>query len=178
MVDLLKNHPELKLHRNEREKTVKAELYDETYFFTAYKRKKKGGGWEVVFLVSNMDIPVKEQVAAYNLRWPMEKKIRTTKQKFGAMQCQSRPASKQQAHIMAGFLAYAILNVISNDKEIKSVDALVNFLKKVHFDELVDVIKKHKHPRPLANVVPVEKIFQNDVQNSVNNVGSEVVLTM
>ena len=44
-------------------------------FFTAQKRKTPGGGWEVVFLVSNMDLTAKEQVAAYDLRWPIEKMI-------------------------------------------------------------------------------------------------------
>jgi len=63
----LKNIPALKLTRNTREKTIKAKLYGKTYFFTAYKRKKKFGGWETVFLVSNMKLSAKKQVEAYNL---------------------------------------------------------------------------------------------------------------
>ena len=46
----LKNHPALKLYRNEREKTIQAKLNKDvtTYFFTAHKRKKRDGGSEVV----------------------------------------------------------------------------------------------------------------------------------
>lgn len=174
----LKYHPALRLYRNEREKTVVAELYGNIYYFTAQKREKRGGGWEIVFLVSNMDLPAKEQVAAYNLRWPMEKKIRTTKQKFGAMQCQAIEASKQQAHIMAGFLAYATLNIIANDKQIKSVDVLVKILKDSHFDELAAVIRTPKQSRQMANVMPDEETVQSNIQNLVNYIVSVVALTM
>ena len=142
----LKNHPTLKLHRNEREKTIKAKFKNDNkyYFFTAQKRQKRNGEWEVVYIVSNMNLPAKEQVAAYNLRLPIEKMIRTTKQKFGATQCQAIESSKQEAHIMAGFLAYAILNIESNDKQKESVDSLVNELRDFHFDDLIREIVKPK----------------------------------
>ena len=64
-----------------------------------------------------MDKSAKELIAAYNMRWPLEKVIRTTKQKFGAMQCQALEIEKQQAHLMAGFLAYAILETANIDKQ-------------------------------------------------------------
>ena len=125
----LKNHPALKLHRNEREKVVQAELKGRTYFFVAYKRKDKDGGYETVYLISNMNKSAKELIVAYNMRWPLEKVIRTTKQKFGAMQCQALEIEKQQAHLTAGFLAYAILETANIDKQEQSVDALVNFIR-------------------------------------------------
>ena len=61
----LKNHPALKLHRNEREKVIQAEYQGRTYFFVAYKRRDKDGGYETVYLISNMDQTAKELVAAY-----------------------------------------------------------------------------------------------------------------
>lgn len=155
----------LKLKRNERAKTLIAELYGKPYFFTAQKRKKRGGGWETVFLVSNMDLPAKEQIAAYDLRWPMEKMIRTTKQKFGATQCQAVESSKQQAHIMAGFLTYAILSLVKNDKKQQSVDELVSFIRKFHFNDLINAIKKSEQSKRLLNLDPVENSFQNRIQN-------------
>lgn len=156
----LQKHPLLKLKRNERCKTVQAKIYGEIYFFTAHKRKKRGGGWETVFLVSNMDLPAKEQVAAYDLRWPVEKTNRTTKQKFGSTQCQALEASKQKAHIMAGFLAYAILSSIKNDKQLKSVDELVNKIRDSHFDELVELIKKPMQSNRPLNIDPIANPFQ------------------
>jgi hypothetical protein len=157
----LQKHPLLMLKRNERSKTVQAKMYGETYFFTAQKRKKRGGGWETVFLVSNMNLPAKEQVAAYALRWPVEKGNRTTKQKFGSTQCQTLETSKQKAHIMAGFFSYAILSLLKNDKESQSVDDLVNKIRDLHFDELIESIKKPAQSKRHLSIDPVENPFQN-----------------
>jgi len=161
----LKNHPALRLKRNERAKTAQATLYGNTYFFTAQKRKTRDGGWETVFLVSNMNLSAKEQIAAYDLRWPMEKMIRTTKQKFGASQCQALQASKQQAHIMAGFFAYAILNSNKSYKEKHSVDELVNIIRKYHFSDLINANKKLNQSKHQSNTHPIVNPVQNRVQN-------------
>jgi len=163
----LKSHQALKLHRNEREKTIKAKFAskknkDNTYyFFTAQKRKTRDGEWEVVYIVSNMKLPAKEQVAAYNLRSSIEKMIRTTKQKFGATQCQAIAASKQQAHVMAGFLAYSILNIAKNDKQTESVDFLVNELRDFHSNDLVREIMKSKSLKIDKNIDLDAKQIQN-----------------
>jgi len=171
----LKDHPALKLHRNEREKTIKAKFNskknqdDRYYFFTAQKRLTRNHEWEVVYIISNMDLSPKEQVAAYNLRLPIEKMIRTTKQKFGATQCQAVKASKQQAHIMAGFLAYAILNVEINDKQKQSVDDLVNELRKFHIDDLIGQMVQSKKPKNNQYADRVAKKFQNRPYDSHKN---------
>ena len=161
----LKNHPALKLWRNEREKTISAQLGEDTYFFTAHKRKARNGGWETVYIVSNMNLSAKEQVAAYNLRWPIEKMIRTTKQKFGATQCQTVSASKQRAHILAGFFAYAILNVAEKDKQNNSVDVIVNTLREFYYDDLIDIINERKKDDVVVNAVPITNKLQNSFQN-------------
>lgn len=165
----LKYCPGLKTMRNAREKTIQAKLYGDTYFFTAHKRPCKGGGWETVFLVSNMDLSAKDQVAAFNLRWPMEKINRTTKQKFGSAQCQVIEASKQRAHILAGFLALSILELAQKDKQKKSVDEVVNFIKKFHFNDLLALITNHKKHKSVHSTDLVAKHIQNDVQNFSNN---------
>jgi len=165
----LQDCQELKLIRNERSKTVKAELYGDTYWFTAQKRKKRNGGWEVVFIVSNMDLKAKEQIAAYDLRWPMEKMIRTTKQKFGAMQCQVISAEKQQAHILAGFLIYAATDLVKNDKKKKSVDEVVNIIRKSHFNDLINIDTEAAENEYNENVDPVKKHLQNSFKNLMQN---------
>ena len=161
----LKNHPALKLWRNQREKMISAQLGEDTYFFTAHKRKARNGGWETVYIVSDMNLSAKGQVAAYNLRWPIEKMIRTTKQKFGATQCQVISASKQRAHILAGFFAYAILNVAENDKQKNSVDATVNTLREFYYDDLIDIIDDDGSGECTVNNVPIANKFQNSFQN-------------
>jgi Transposase DDE domain len=159
----LQNHPALKLHRNAREKTIKAKFNndDTYYFFTAQKRRTRNDEWEVVYIVSNMKQTAKQHVASYNLRLPIEPMIRTTKQKFGATQCQAIEASKQQAHIMAGFLAYAILNLANNDKQSGSIDSMVNELRDFHFDDLISEIVTHKKCRNHQNIDLAAKKFQN-----------------
>lgn len=165
----LKNQPLLKLERNEREKTVQAELYGKTYFFTAQKRKTPSGDWETVFLVSNMDLPAKEQVAAYALRWPIEKMIRTTKQKFGTTQCQVLKASKQQAHIMAGFLLYSIIDSLKKDKQKISVDEIVNDIRKFYYNDLISEIEMLQHVQSQQSTVPAAKTFQNRFKFLLHN---------
>ena len=123
----------------------------------------------MVFLVSNMDLSAKNQVAAFNLRWPMEKINRTTKQKFGSTQCQAIQASKQKAHILAGFLANSILELAQNDKQKKNVDEVVNFIKRFHFNDLRVLIENCKKHESVHNADLVEKYFQNQFQNSSKN---------
>jgi len=152
----------LRLNRNERTKMIKAELYGATYFFTACKRKKKdGNSWETVYIVSNMDLPAKEQAAAYELRWPVEKMNRTTKQKFGTTECQAIQVSKQRAHIMAAFLAYSILGSLKIDYKSQSVDELVNIIRNSHSDDLVASVKKRQQIKNQANIDPIVKTIQN-----------------
>ena len=172
----LKHHPTLKLMRNEREKTVQAELNGIIYFFTAQKRKNKHDEWETIFLVSNMNLSAKEQVKAFGLRWPQEKINRTTKQKFGSNQCQALQAKKQSAHIMACFLAYSILELAQNDKRKQSVDELVNFIRRFHFNDLVDFMKNSKKNKSRHNSHLVAKKIQNDIQNLSNNAYESSVL--
>jgi hypothetical protein len=164
----LKLHPALKLYRNEREKTVKAQYQGRTYFFTAYKRRAKDGEYETVYLVSNMDIPAKQQVAAYNMRWPVEKFIRTAKQKFGAMQCQALEIEKQHAHILAGCLAYAILETANIDKEAISVDELVNLIRDFYIADLIKLIENPVSKKKLNNNDSVAKLLQNQPCANVN----------
>jgi hypothetical protein len=170
----LKNHPALKLHRNERAKVVKAKFNDgRTYIFVAYKRKDKDGFCETVYLISNMDKTAKELIEAYDMRWPLEKVIRTTKQKFGAMQCQALAKEKQEAHLLAGFLAYAILEITNIDKESQSVDELVNEIRQYYFDDLIRLIEnpfkkavatgKHSAAKPIQNHVYKKSIKHDSV---------------
>jgi len=172
----LKDHPALKLHRNEREKTIKAKFDsktnkdDRSYFFTAQKRRTRNYEWEVVYIISNIQQPAKQHVASYDLRLPIEPMIRTTKQKFGATQCQAIESSKQRAHIMAGFLAYAILNIANNDKQAKSVDALVNKLRDFHFDDLIGEITNSKKHKNHQYVDLVAKKFQNHPNTQHGNI--------
>ena len=110
------DHKALKLVRNERCKTVQGLYKGHACFFTAHKRKKKNGGWETVYIISNMDLPAKEQVKAYDRRWPIDKSFRSKKQYLGLTECQMCSEVKQTFHIFNVFLAYsmATLEKIAN----------------------------------------------------------------
>lgn len=159
--EALKKHPALILKRNEREKLTQGKIGDNSYFFTAEKRKDNHDEWETVFLVSNMNLTAKQQIEAYNLRWPIEKMIRTSKQKFGATECQVTKMEKQRAHILAGFLAYALLSLMKNDKKKKSVDVVVNILRKLDYGDLFKKNKKPKDHKDDESVDVAAKSFQN-----------------
>jgi len=174
----LRHIPSLKLLRNSREKTIRAKLYGKTYFFTAHKRKKRFGGYETVFLVSNMNLPAKQQVEMYNLRWPQEKINRTSKQKFGMNQCQMLALSKQKAHIMAGYLAHTIIEIANIDKQAQGVDAAINILRTNHFDDLVDTVRKQQKNKHPHQIDCIEVSPQNYVQNFHNNTGEFNVLSI
>lgn len=166
----LQNHPALKLHRNERAKVIQAKLNNgRTYFFVAYKRKDKDGFDETIYLISNMNKTAKELIEAYDMRWPLEKVIRTTKQKFGAMQCQALPLEKQHVHLLAGFLAYAILEVANIDKQTESVDELVNLLRDEYNDELIKLIENPFKNRAVVSKHLSVKPVQNCMHQMQNN---------
>jgi len=158
----LKKHPALTLRRNERAKSCQGKISGNIYFFTAEKRSNHNGEWEIVFLISNMDLTAKQQIEAYNLRWPMEKMIRTSKQKFGTTQCQVVKQEKQRAHILAGFLAYALLSFIKNDKKKKSVDEVVNILRKLDYGDLFSRMKNSKDFNNYEKADVDAKPFQNN----------------
>lgn len=164
---VLKNCKELKLLRNSREATVKAKIYGDEYFFTSQKRDKAGGGKETVFIVSNMDLSAKEQVAAYNLRWPQELINRTTKQKFGSNQCQALEVEKQIAHIMASFLAHTVIELSQNCKQKKNVDKVVNFIRRNHFNDLISITGNSGKISPSKNIHPIAILPQNSLQNII-----------
>jgi hypothetical protein len=163
--ETLKNHPALKLHRNQREKTIQAQIYGASYFLTVQKRKKKGGGNETIFFISNIDEPAKEQIRIYNLRWPIEKVNRTTKQKFGTDEAQVLDAAKQKAHVMASFLVYAILNTTLNSNKKRNVDALVNVIRNLYFNDVIDPVKGGLEIQYRAMRSLDAPLVQNHIQN-------------
>lgn len=106
----LQNHPELKLKGNQCYKRIKATYKGHKCFFTAHKRYTKNRkSYQIVFIVSSLNIPAKEQADAYGIRWNIEKMFRTMKQSLGLSDCQCLSFEKQTIHIFSVFLAYAKL---------------------------------------------------------------------
>ena len=125
----LQNHSELKFKRNQCYKTIKGTYKGLSCFFTAHKRYQKNRrSYQIVFIISNLNIPAKEQAKAYGIRWNIEKMFRTMKQSLGLGDCQCLSQKKQAAHIFSVFLTYAKLEEQKIYKRKKSPEEI---LKKI-----------------------------------------------
>lgn len=126
-IEQLQKHPELKFKRNECHKTIKGFYKGMECFFTAHKRySKKRNSFDIVYIVSSLDISPREQAAAYGIRWNIEKMFRTMKQSLGLSDCQCIGIEKQQIHIYSVFLAYAKLEEEKIFKRKKSPEEILN----------------------------------------------------
>ncbi|MBA2307495.1 transposase [Candidatus Dependentiae bacterium] len=105
----LKQHPALKLRRNEHSRTIKAEWHGLMLYYTVEKRKDKKGETSIVFLVSNFSASFKEYVRIYKLIWSIETFHRTAKQSLGLKNCQSTKLDMQKVRICNLFSIYAFL---------------------------------------------------------------------
>lgn len=119
-------HKALKLVRNERCKTIQGFYKGHACFLTASKRKKKNGTWETFYIISNMDLSAKEQVVAYNRRWPIDKSFRSKKQYIGLTDCQMCSKIKQAFHIYHVFLAYSLATIEKIASGANSVENILN----------------------------------------------------
>lgn len=138
----IKHTPSLSLFRNEREKSIKACYKGMQFYFIGYKRRGKKDEWETVYLVSNMDLSAKEHVLAYQVRSGVEKMFRTSKQSLGIGECQALSGKKQEAHILATFVAYVFLEQQKIDKQKKCPEDIVHIFRDKNFlfsnNEFVD----------------------------------------
>lgn len=135
----LQNHPNLKFRKNERYKTIKGTYKGIACFFTAHKRYSNSGkSWNIVYIVSNLNIPAKEQAKAYGIRWNIEKIFRTAKQSLGLGDCQCVEIEKQRTHIFSVFFAYAKLEELKVFKRKKSVEQVLKKLRtqKICFNDI------------------------------------------
>lgn len=139
----LREHKALRLIRNERCKTAQGNYKGHACFLTVNKRKKKNGKWETVYIISNMSLSAKEQVEAYNRRWPIDKSFRSQKQYLGLTDCQMCSEVKQTFHIFNVFLAYSLATLEKIANGANSVENILNawrFSKKIqNFDDNNDL---------------------------------------
>jgi len=125
----LQKHPELRLIRNQRYKTIKAYYKGTKCYITAHKRVNRKNRREVIYLVSNVKVQPKKQAELYKIRWVIEKSYRTLKQKLGIGHCQATSLEKQRAHILATFFAYACLEEQKYFSKKKSPEAVLADLR-------------------------------------------------
>ena len=126
----LKNQKAFNLIKNERYKTAKGTYKGIPAYFTCHKRKGKNNTRQVVFVISNLEnLTPKQHILAYDLRWPVEKLFRTSKQHLGIQHCQSTSSKKQRAHIFATFVAFAELEIRKISKKKKSPEQVLKEIR-------------------------------------------------
>ncbi len=126
----LKKQKAFKLIKNERYKTKKGTYKGIPAYFTSHKRKGNNGTKQVVFVVSNLEkLTPKQHILAYELRWPIEKLFRTSKQHLGIQHCQSTSSKKQRAHIFATFAAFTELEIRKISKQKKSPEQVLKEIR-------------------------------------------------
>ena len=111
----LKNHPSLKLLRNNRSPKTTGLFAGMTLHFSCHKRPTTNGEYSYIYLVSNINIKGKEYLKLYDGRWCIEVMFRTMKQSLGLANCQSRSIEKQAVHVYSIFFGYGFLQ---NEKNI------------------------------------------------------------
>jgi hypothetical protein len=145
----LAKHPDLRLTRNQKYKTIKGWYKGIEAYFTAHKRKTKNGEYEVVFIISDIERSPKNHVLAYKQRWPSEKYHRTAKQHLGLADNQSTNADKQRLHVFSVMISYAILELIRIDKKKQSVE------------EILHQIRRQKLTGILSRFIDLEQTFMS-----------------
>ena len=133
-------HPDLKLHGNQRTAKVRAKFAGKSLYFAVHKRKNDNGDWTYLYLVSNINLKAKEYFKVYKKRWKIEKKFRTFKQSLGFADCASRSLEKQELHVFAIFFSYAFLQKEKKDHSLKNPEAARKQLSKLKSSEAMDRI--------------------------------------
>ena len=129
VTDLIQNHSCFQMTRNQRYIVVEGFYQNMPCRFVAHKRKGRNGKNEVIFYITNKLLSAKKLVKLYAKRWKIEKGFRTTKQKIGLADCQSRSLIKQTNHILSVFLAYSISMLKTSPLLKNSVDCYLNFIR-------------------------------------------------
>lgn len=143
----IKDQPQLKLLRNLRAKVVAAKYQGIPCFITADKRKKKNGEYEVVYIISNVNLATpQDNINEYAKRSPVEGFFRTGKQTLGIDECQMLSRKKQEAHILGAMISYIILEENKTDNQKNCPEDIVHEIRKsdlrYQFD---DLSKKRSH---------------------------------
>lgn len=126
----LQKHSSLYLKRNQKFKSVRANIQGMDLFFTAHKRKGNRGKKEVVFIVSNVDRAAKKAVDTLKIRDKIEKCFRSSKQYLGLKDCQSTSSEKQKMHILSTMYLYACLQILRHVKKKKNIEEIVHIFRR------------------------------------------------
>ena len=125
----IKNHPKLKLMRNQRAVTTQIEWHGMILFCTAHKRKNRNNVNKFVYYISTVKKAAKAYIDLYKLRWNIEIMFRSMKQSLGLKDCSARKKSQHQGHIFGVFYAYTFAQQFKNEKKYKNIEGAIKYLQ-------------------------------------------------
>lgn len=123
------NHPCLRLTSRKTARTFSAEWHGLSLEITMVKRTDKHGVESIVFQAATYKAEPRQHVKVYNIRWYVEKQIRTSKQYLGLGDCFSINLKIQYNHTAAVLLAYAIAQLEMKKLKLKRVEDAIRALK-------------------------------------------------
>lgn len=125
----LQLHPDLKLNKNAKSRTMTAYFGGRLYEFTAVRHNTRNGKKKIVFIISTSTRHSKEHVRIYALRWMIERFFRTSKQSLGLEDCQAQKTDGIVNRIVSVMLIFTALEEVKITKKEKSVEAVLHVLR-------------------------------------------------
>ena len=96
---------------------------------TVVRRIDKHDEESIVFQVATYKALPREHVTTYSCRWPVEKSIRTEKQRLGLQDCYSTSFEKQRNHVAAVFVSYALAQLEMKYGKLKNAEDAIRRLE-------------------------------------------------
>lgn len=135
--DQLRKLAQLQLIRNERSRRICALYHSTNLYFSVHKRKNKNGEYNLVYIVSNIDIHPKAYLQIYQQRWDIEEMFRTMKQLLGLAHCQSIKLEKQRAHLLSIFFAYSFLESFKYNHDLENPEDAARNLRELKLPNVI-----------------------------------------
>jgi hypothetical protein len=117
-------------------RTIKATWHDLDLDITAERRIDKHGNETVVFQAATYQTKPSEHVKAYKRRWPIEKVIRTCKQKLGLGNCFSTKLDTQFNHIASVLLAYCLVQIERKKRNLEKPEDALKAIERKNINKL------------------------------------------
>lgn len=134
----IKNHPALRLKRNQHSKMISAYYGNNSLYFIVQKRLNKNNEYENVYFVSNFETRHSDYIKIYGGRWNIEPIFRTAKSYIGLSHCSALSLDKQTNHAFAVFFTYNFLQFEKERLKIENPEQALNYLRELKITKLTE----------------------------------------
>lgn len=132
----IKYYKKLRLSGKRPMRTIRADWYGMSLYFTAFRRVTKYDKVIVTYQISNHKCSARVHIRSYEYRWHIEKFFRTAKQHLGLSDCQSRKIDLHEKHLLNVFFTYALLQYERMKNRFKNVESAIKSVKALSFYEI------------------------------------------